>query len=36
MMWVEGKVKATHAFGKGQFDAKAVDAVIADTAKILN
>jgi len=36
MMWVEGKVKATHAFNKGGLDAKAVDAIVADTAKILN
>lgn len=35
MMWVEGKVKANHAFGKGELDAKSVDAIIADTKKIL-
>lgn len=35
MMWVEGKVKSNHAFGKGKFDEKAVDAVLADTSKIL-
>jgi len=35
MMWVEGKVKATHAFGKGEFKAKSVDGVVADTTKIL-
>ncbi len=35
MMWVEGKVKSNHAYGKGKFDAKAVETVLADTSKIL-
>ncbi|MFO1019160.1 MAG: hypothetical protein U0903_00445 [Planctomycetales bacterium] len=36
MMWVEGKVKVNHAFAKGQLDKKAVEAIVADTKKILN
>ncbi len=30
-----GKVAATHALSKGQLDAKEIQAIIADTSKIL-
>ncbi|MGE3314022.1 MAG: hypothetical protein AB7O26_02820 [Planctomycetaceae bacterium] len=36
MMWVKSDVKVNHAFADGKFDAKAVDAVVKDTQKILN
>jgi len=36
MMWVEGEVKVNHAFAKGELDDKAIDAIMADTSKILN
>lgn len=35
MMWVEGEVKVNHAFAKGKLDKKAVEAIVADTKKIL-
>lgn len=35
MLWVKGKVKANHAFAKGQLNKAAIDQIIADTAKIL-
>jgi hypothetical protein len=35
MMWVESEVKVNQAFGKGQLDKKAVDALVAETKKIL-
>jgi hypothetical protein len=35
MMWVESKVKVNQAFAKGKLDKKAVDALVADTKKIL-
>ncbi len=36
MMWNKSEVKANQAFAKGKFDKKAVESVVADTAKILN
>lgn len=36
MMWVDSDVKANHAFTKGQLNDKAIQLVVADTAKILN
>lgn len=36
MMWVEGQVKVNHAFAKGELDDKAIEAIVADTSKILN
>ncbi len=36
MMWNKSEVKANQAFAKGKFDKKAVEGVVADTAKILN
>lgn len=35
MLWVKSNVKANHAFKAGELDAKGVQAVVADTAKIL-
>lgn len=35
MMWVEGEVKVNQAFAKGKLDKKAVEALVADTKKIL-
>ena len=35
MMWVDGKVKVSHAFAKGEFKAANTKAVVADTKKIL-
>lgn len=35
MEWVNGKVKATHAFAAGKLDKEGIKAVISDTAKIL-
>jgi hypothetical protein len=35
MMWVESEVKVNHAFAKGKLDKKAVDAIVAETKKIL-
>lgn len=35
MMWVESEVKVNQAFAKGKLDKKAVDALVADTKKIL-
>jgi len=29
-------VKVNHAFAKGELDDKAIDAIMADTSKILN
>ena len=34
-MWVELEVQANHAFAKNQLDKDAIDAVMADTDKIL-
>ena len=36
MMWVDGALKVNEAYSKGKFDAKAVDAVVGQTSKILN
>ncbi len=36
MMWVEGEVKVNHAFAKGELNEKAIEAIMADTSKILN
>ena len=36
MMWVEGQVKVNQSFAKGKFDSKAVEALAAETKKILN
>jgi hypothetical protein len=36
MMWVEGKVKVNQSFAKGKLDTKAVDALVAETKKILD
>jgi hypothetical protein len=36
LMWVKSDVKVNHAFAPGKFDAKAIDAVVKDTQKILN
>jgi hypothetical protein len=35
MMWVDSEVKVNQAFGKGKLDKKAVDALVAETKKIL-
>lgn len=35
MMWVESEVKVNHAFGKKELDAKAIDAIVGETKKIL-
>ena len=35
-MWVDSKVKVSHAFAKGEFKASKAKAVIADTKKILD
>lgn len=35
MEWVNGKVKATHAFAAGKLNEEGIKAVISDTAKIL-
>ncbi len=35
MMWVESNVKVNHAFGKGEFKADSVGAVVKDAGKIL-
>lgn len=35
MMWVDSEVKVNHAYGKGKLDKKAVDALVAETKKIL-
>jgi len=35
VLYVKGKVAANHAFKKGQLNAKAIDAIIADVPKIL-
>jgi hypothetical protein len=35
MMWVDSEVKVNQAFAKGKLDKKAVDALVADTKKIL-
>lgn len=35
MMWVDGKVKVSHAFAKGEFKVANAKAVVADTKKIL-
>lgn len=36
MMLVEGEVKVNLAFAKGELDDKAIEAIMADTSKILN
>lgn len=36
IIYREGKVAASHAFGPGKLDAQAITSVIADTAKVLN
>ena len=35
-MWVEGDVKASHAFAKGEYKTASAKAILADTKKILN
>ena len=35
MMWNESKVVVNHAFDKAELDAKSIDAIVADTKKIL-
>ncbi|MBW3542934.1 MAG: hypothetical protein KY476_21950 [Planctomycetes bacterium] len=35
LLWTKQEVKANHAFKKGEFNAKAVDKVMADLPKIL-
>ncbi|MFM9960393.1 MAG: hypothetical protein ACKV2Q_04125 [Planctomycetaceae bacterium] len=35
-MWVDGDVKASHAFAKGDYKASSAKAIIEDTKKILN
>ena len=35
-MWVEGDVKASHAFAKGEYKTASAKAIIEDTKKILN
>mgnify|MGYP003573572071 FL=1 len=35
-MWRQIKVKSNHAFAKGELKGKAIDAVVADTSKILD
>ncbi|MGQ0633322.1 MAG: hypothetical protein ACT4QC_01825 [Planctomycetaceae bacterium] len=35
MMWVDSTVKVNQAFAKGKLDKKAIDALVADTKKIL-
>ena len=35
-LWVGQKAKANHAFKKGELDKEAIEAIIADTSKILN
>ncbi|MSR56260.1 MAG: hypothetical protein EXS05_01125 [Planctomycetaceae bacterium] len=36
MMWVESEVKVNQSFAKGKLDKKAIDALVAETRKILN
>ena len=36
LMWVNSDVKVNRAFAKGELDKKAIDAILADTNKILN
>ncbi len=36
MMWVDGKVKVSHAFAKGEYKTANSKAIIEDTKKILN
>jgi hypothetical protein len=36
MMWVENNVKVNHAFAEGELTSEAIEAVIKDTAKILD
>ena len=35
MLWHDSEVKANHAFAKGEFDKKSIEAVVKSTAKIL-
>lgn len=35
-MWVESKVKASHAFAKGEYKKDSAKAIVEDTKKILN
>lgn len=35
MMWVDGALKVNEGFAKGKFNAKSVDALVAETKKIL-
>ena len=35
VLYTKGKVKANHAFKKGELDDKAIDKIVADVAKIL-
>ena len=36
MMWVKTEVKANHALAKGELKPEKIDAIVADTSKILN
>lgn len=36
LLWVKTEVKANHALAKGELKPETVDAIVADTSKILN